>query len=65
MTRSLISEAGVLSQEEVRDSVEETLSEIDLEEKRVLVIVPDSTRTAPVGLFYRLLTASIGKKARH
>ena len=64
MTRSRISETGALSQKEVKETVEEALSEIDIEGKRVLVIIPDSTRTAPLPLFYNLLTDSLGKKTK-
>lgn len=45
----------LLDDGEVRALVEETLAGVDLRGRRVLVIVPDSTRTAPVPLFFRLL----------
>ncbi len=64
MTKSRIAETGALSQEEIKETVEEALSEIDIEGKRVLVIIPDSTRTAPLPLFYKLLTDSVGNKAK-
>mgnify|MGYP006175105241 CR=1 FL=1 len=43
-----------LSEEEIRPLVTEALAQWDLEGRRVLVIIPDSTRTAPVPLFFRL-----------
>ncbi|HEX5158455.1 MAG TPA: lactate racemase domain-containing protein [Ktedonobacterales bacterium] len=36
---------------------------IDLAGKRVLVIIPDGTRTAPIPLFFRLLYAQLGSQA--
>jgi nickel-dependent lactate racemase len=45
---------GALSEKDVRDLVTEALSAADLDGRRVLVIVPDSTRTAPIPLFFRL-----------
>ncbi|HKW22273.1 MAG TPA: lactate racemase domain-containing protein [Ktedonobacterales bacterium] len=36
---------------------------IDLAGKRVLVIIPDGTRTAPIPLFFRLLYAQLGSRA--
>jgi lactate racemase len=53
------STAGYLEQDEVRAIVAEALSAAGLsgaglERKRVLVIVPDRTRTAPIPLFFRL-----------
>ena len=43
-----------LTESEIRDLVGETLAGVDLEGKRVLVIIPDSTRSGPIGLFFRL-----------
>jgi nickel-dependent lactate racemase len=45
---------GYLNEEQVRAIVAEALDAAGLEGKRVLVIVPDSTRTAPLPLFFRL-----------
>jgi len=38
----------------------ESLSQIDLEAKRVLAILPDSTRTAPIGLLVGVLREQLG-----
>jgi nickel-dependent lactate racemase len=43
-----------LSEHDVREIMESVFAEIPLNKKRVLVIVPDSTRTAPIPMFYRL-----------
>ncbi len=45
----------VISETQVREICAEALSQLDLAEKRVLVLLPDATRTAPVPLFFRLL----------
>ena len=44
----------VLSEAEVRKLTDEALAQADLDGKRVLIIIPDSTRTAPIPLFFRL-----------
>ena len=43
-----------LDEDEIRAMTAEVLSRADLDGKRVLVIVPDSTRTAPIPLFFHL-----------
>ena len=50
--------AGVtyMTEDEVRAVLEAGLADIDLTGERVVVIVPDSTRTAPMPLMFRLLT---------
>ncbi|MDD4888773.1 MAG: lactate racemase domain-containing protein [Phycisphaerae bacterium] len=52
-----------LSDVEARKLVADAFGKIDLAGKRVLVIIPDGTRTCPVGLFFRLLWEQIGKSA--
>jgi lactate racemase len=47
-------ESGVLSEAEIRQITAEALSRAKLEGKRVLIIIPDGTRTAPVPLMFRL-----------
>ncbi len=44
-----------LTEEQVRDLAARALAPLDLAGKRVLLIVPDATRTAPVGLLFRVL----------
>ncbi len=48
-------EDRILTVAEVGDICSEALSKLDLARKRLLVLIPDSTRTAPVPLFFRLL----------
>jgi len=58
MTSDMIVGAGysdrLLSEAEARDLVAEALAQVDLAGKRMLVIVPDGTRTAPVPLLFSL-----------
>jgi nickel-dependent lactate racemase len=44
-----------LSEEQARQLLRSAFERWDLRGKRVLVIIPDSTRTAPIPLFFRLL----------
>jgi nickel-dependent lactate racemase len=52
-----------IGDEEAFLSVADSLSRLDLGGKRVLLIVPDSTRTAPVGLFFKAIFEALDKRA--
>jgi nickel-dependent lactate racemase len=58
------SEQGLLGSARVRELVEQALLPLDLEDKRVLLIVPDATRTAPVGLLFRAIHDLIGSRTQ-
>jgi nickel-dependent lactate racemase len=45
-----------LSVEEVEDICEAALTDLPLDSKRVLVLIPDHTRHAPIALFFRILS---------
>jgi nickel-dependent lactate racemase len=47
--------AGILSDARVEERIRAAFDEHRLDGKRVLVIIPDNTRSAPVPLFFRLL----------
>ena len=49
-----------LTEPQVRDIVARTLTPLRLAGQRVLLIVPDATRTAPVGLLFRTIYDLIG-----
>jgi nickel-dependent lactate racemase len=51
-----------LSDTEVRGLLATGLEELDLTGQRVLVVIPDGTRTAPIGLFFGLLGDLLGSK---
>jgi len=46
---------GVIADTDVRELCREALDSLDLAGKSVLALIPDSTRTAPVGLMFRTL----------
>ncbi len=56
--------APPLSERQVRDIAAQALSSCNLAGKRVLLIVPDATRTAPVGLLFRVLHDLLGAETR-
>jgi nickel-dependent lactate racemase len=64
MTQAAISRTAepgtTLSPTDVRSVVEQACPSKDYRDKRVLLIVPDGTRTAPIGLFFKTLHAQIG-----
>jgi len=51
-----------LSDGEVREIVEQAVASLDSAWRRVLVIIPDGTRTMPVPLMFGLLEASLGAR---
>jgi nickel-dependent lactate racemase len=55
---------STLTEEQVRTIAAQALVPLDLAGKRVLLIVPDSTRTAPVGLLFRVIHDLIGQQTR-
>ena len=57
------STSEILTEEDVRQIVEQTCASLPVEHKRVLVIIPDGTRTAPIPLIFRLLYGQIGRRA--
>ncbi|HEX9035405.1 MAG TPA: lactate racemase domain-containing protein [Ktedonobacterales bacterium] len=60
--------AGSSDQPLTPDAVETMLARaldpLPLDGQRVLVVIPDSTRTAPIPMLFRMLYAQIGKRAR-
>jgi nickel-dependent lactate racemase len=54
---------GNLSRDEVHTFVAHAVSHLHIESKRVLIIVPDSTRTMPMPLMFEILQAEIGARA--
>ena len=51
-----------LSEADVRELLDVSFADRNLSGKRVLVIIPDGTRTAPIGLIYRLLYERLGQQ---
>jgi lactate racemase len=54
----------VLNAAQVADLVGRACPESDYQNQRVLLIVPDGTRTAPVGLLFQTLHATVGRVTR-
>lgn len=52
-----------LSRDEVQQIVAEAASALNVKNKRVLIIIPDGTRTMPMPLMFQLLQAEIGSRA--
>jgi nickel-dependent lactate racemase len=55
---------GRLPDTEVEQVCRKALRRIDLGGKRVLALIPDGTRSAPMGLMFRLLCGLLAKRAR-
>lgn len=56
------SSASTLSPESVRSLLAQALDPLPLNDKRVLVLIPDATRTAPIPLLFQLLYAQLGAR---
>lgn len=57
-------EGGVVSHEQVAEVVSDLCPAADYVGKRVLLIVPDGTRTAPIGLIFKMLFDQISGATR-
>ena len=60
----MISSVDNLNDNELDTFFSEALADLPIDEKKVLVIIPDSTRTAPLTTMYRLLHENIGKRVQ-
>jgi lactate racemase len=64
MTTAMRPELPVLSEEEVRNWFSREIPLADFRGKRVLVLVPDATRTAPLPLLLSALSSTLGNVAQ-
>lgn len=55
---------GHLSKSDVYEIAAGAFGQIRVDGKRVLVIIPDATRTGPMGMLFRMLVDQIGRRAR-
>ncbi|HVU67114.1 MAG TPA: lactate racemase domain-containing protein [Ktedonobacteraceae bacterium] len=55
---------AILTDEDVDQLLGEACAQLEVTEKRVLVIIPDGTRTSPLPLMFRLLDKHLGQRAR-
>jgi len=60
MLTSVVHKDKALTDTELHNALAEALAQVDLAGKRVLVIIPDSTRTAPIPLMFRSLQELLG-----
>lgn len=56
------STTATLTIEGIRQLIAHACDSLRLDGKRVLVIIPDGTRTAPIALFFRLLYEQLGRR---
>jgi len=56
-------EDRLLNDDEVRTAVSDALGRVDVAGKRVLLIIPDHTRTAPIGQLFKLIYQAWADKA--
>ncbi len=56
--------SGYLAQSDIDQIIQQGLANLPLDGKRVLVIIPDRTRTMPMPLFFRAITKSLRPRAK-
>ena len=56
------STTGTLTVEDVRELLAQASDALSIDGKRVLVIIPDGTRSAPISLMFRLLYEQLGRR---
>src|SRR5438270_3317527 len=54
----------LLSEQELRDIVSESIESVPLSDKRVLVIIPDGTRTMPMPLMFQILRETLQPRVK-
>src|SRR5664279_3084240 len=52
-----------LTSDEIRQIVSTATSELQIDDKRVLIIIPDGTRTMPMPLMFEILQQELGSRA--
>ncbi len=58
---STATDHGPMTEDAARTALTETFGQLDLADKRVLVVIPDSTRTAPIPMMFGLLGELLGE----
>lgn len=56
------STSELITKEDIQQLLAQSFDELSLDGKRVLVIIPDATRTAPIPLLFRLLYQQLGHR---
>ena len=64
MIKEMISSVDNLTEDELEAFFSDAAVDLPVDGKRILVIIPDSTRTAPLATLYRLLHENIGKRVQ-
>ncbi len=64
MVREKLTQQDSLTDRELNDFIAGALLDLPVDDKKVLVIIPDSTRTAPLPLFYELLHTNLGERVK-
>src|SRR5215831_18444385 len=59
-----IAESGFLTDDQVAAGVSEGLAALPVDGRRVLVIIPDGTRTMPMPVFFDLIDRELGPRVR-
>src|SRR4051794_34596291 len=54
----------ILTESEVRESVASALATLDVAGRRVLLLVPDDTRTCPIGLMVDAIAEAVGDRVK-
>jgi nickel-dependent lactate racemase len=64
MVLSVYSKKTVIKPEHIKDTLERFFSENDYSDKKIIVIIPDNTRSGPVGYIFQLIYEHLAKTAQ-
>ena len=58
--KEVVAARGLVTEQQVAELVSQSCHAADYRGKKVLLIIPDGTRTAPIGMMFKALFAEIG-----
>lgn len=64
MVKRQVSEKELLTDKEIGDFIADVLAGLPLDDRKVLIIIPDSTRTAPLSIFYKMFHKALGGRVK-
>jgi len=64
MVKQKITQQETLTEQELREFIADAAADLNVDGKKVLVIIPDSTRTAPLPVFYKMFHEVLGNRVQ-
>jgi lactate racemase len=64
MIKQLVTQQDALTEEQLENFIADAVADLPVDGKKVLVIIPDGTRTAPLPVFYRMFHKYFGTRVK-